>query len=152
MSHVVETKLQKYFPLTRTAWLVIGDMAALLIFVLVGRRNHSLSISDIGAILATAAPFWIGWFVVAPWFGLFRPDVCRSGRRWLPRLLLAWAIGGSLALILRTVFLGRPILGGVSLPFAIVTFVVTTVLLIVWRLIYSWRLKWASEPADTGAN
>ena len=151
MSHIIETNLQKYFPLSRTAWLVIGDVIALLIFVLVGRRNHSLSISDIGATLATAVPFWIGWFVVAPWLGLFRPEVCRSPRKWLPRLLLAWAIGCSLALILRTLFLGRPIFGGISLSFAIVTFGVTTVLLVMWRLIYSWWLNRAAEPVDTGA-
>lgn len=128
-----------------------GDFLAFLLFVWIGRSSHALSLTDIGAVLETAAPFVIGWFVVAPWFGLFGAEVSRSWRKLTPRLLVAWVVlGGPLALMLRNIFLGRPILGGTIPTFALVTMGVTTIFLLIWRLGYS---RWAGgrrlEPEET---
>ena len=84
---------------TRVIILIIGDVLVMLLFAWVGRRSHSLSTLDIGAWLKAAAPFIVAWFLVTPWFGLFRAEVSQQWRRLLPRLLIAWAIGGPLALV-----------------------------------------------------
>jgi hypothetical protein len=133
-----------------TLWLIGGDTLVFLAFVLIGRNNHALAVTNIGAVLFTAAPFLIGWFVVAPWFGLFRAEVSRSWRKWLPRLGLAWAIGGPLALILRTLFLGRPLLEGIIPTFAVVTLTVTTLFLIIWRLGYGWWVNRSTQTIKRG--
>ena len=118
--------------------LVVGDFLVLLLFAWVGRSSHSLSILDIKAIIVTAAPFMIGWFLVTPWFGLFSADVSQNWRKLVPRLLIAWAIGGSLALVLRALYLGRPIPGGIIPTFALVALGFTTLFMLIWRLAYIW--------------
>lgn len=126
-------------PIKQIALLAVGDLLALLLFVWIGRRSHALSIMDVTAVFKTAAPFIIGWFVVTPWFGLFQAEVNQSWQKLLPRLLLAWVvIGGPLSLILRTLFLGRPLLTGIIPMFALITMVVTTLFFIIWRLGYVW--------------
>lgn len=148
MSQVLKVNPQATPHFGPTLWLILGDTLVFLVFVLIGRNNHALAVANIGAILFTAAPFLLGWFVVAPWFGLFRAEVSRSWRQWLPRLGLAWAIGGPLALVLRTFFLGRPLLGGIIPTFAVITLTVTTLFLIIWRLGYSWWVNRAPKTIE----
>ena len=136
-------------PTNRIVILVVGDLVTLLLFAWVGRSSHSLSALDIRAGLATAAPFVISWFVVTPWFGLFTAEVSQHWRKLLPRLLVAWAIGGPLALILRTLWLGRPIPGGIIPIFALVALSFTTLFMLIWRLIYLW---WANSRATHPEN
>jgi hypothetical protein len=119
-----------------TMVLIIGDTLALLLFVLVGRRSHTM-LNDFKAILVTAAPFVIAWFLVTPWFDLFRASVSRNWRKLIPRLLLAWAIGGPLALVLRALLQGRPVPGGIIPSFVAAALGFTTLFLLVWRLGYA---------------
>lgn len=145
-----KTDSQKSTSPNRVLWLSIGDLLALLLFVWIGRRNHSLSITDVRAGLATAAPFVISWFVVTPWFGLFRAEISQNWRKLVPRLLLAWVIiGCPLALILRALLLGRAIPGGIPLTFAAVTLTVTTLFTLFWRLGYIW---WAGQRHNQKQN
>ncbi len=131
------------------AILAGGDVLALLLFVWIGRGSHALSIFDLAAVLYTAAPFVIGWFVTTPWFGLFRAEVIHTGRQWLPRLLLAWlVIGGPLALLLRNIFLGRPV-GHIMPTFVLVTMAVTTLFLIIWRFGYGWWRQRHNQQNET---
>ncbi len=132
-------------PARNTIVLASGDLLVLLLFVIIGRRSHSLSVADIGADLTTAAPFIISWFLITPWFGLFRAEVSQNWRKLVPRLLLAWVIiGGPVALLLRALWLGRAIPGGIPLSFAGVALAVTTLLTLVWRLGY---LGWVNQRA-----
>lgn len=133
-------------PAHRVIILVIGDLLTLLLFAWIGRRSHALSATDIGAIIKTAAPFVISWFVVTPWFGLYSLEVSQNWRKWLPRLLIAWLIGAPLALILRALWLDRSIPGGLNPTFALVAFGFTTLFLLIWRLAYSW---WANRDTET---
>ncbi len=126
----------------RLAILAGGDLLVMLVLIGWGRSEHALSAFDIGATLFTAAPFIIGWFLVTPWFGLFRADISQNWRRLLPRLLLAWAIGGPLALALRALFLGR----FSPLIFALVLMGTTTPAMLLWRLAYAW---WAGRPEES---
>jgi hypothetical protein len=93
---------------------------------------------DIVGDLATAAPFLLGWFLVTPWFGLFRAEVSQNWRKLVPRLLPAWAIGGLLALVLRNLFLGRPLINGIILTFAVIMLGGSTIFMLAWRLGYMW--------------
>ena len=121
------------------AALIGGDALALLLFAWVGRSSHALSALDIAAGLSTAAPFIISWFLITPWFGLYRAGVSQTWQKLLPRLLLAWlVIGGPLALVLRALFLGRPIPGGIIPIFALITLSITTLFMVTWRLAYIW--------------
>ena len=135
--------------------LVIGDVLVLLLFAWVGRRSHSLSVLDIKALLTTAAPFIVAWFMVTPWFGLFKAEVSQNWRKLLPRLLIAWAIGGPLALVLRALFLGRAIPGGIIPSFAFVALGFTTLFMLIWRLGYVWwanrRTTRAEETGETSS-
>lgn len=136
-------------PRQQAALLVGGDIMALLIFIGIGRRNHALGVTDIGADLMAVAPFVMSWFLVTPWFGLFGAEVSQNWRKLVPRLLLAWAIGGPLALVLRALFLDRTIPGGIIPSFAVVALTVTTILLLGWRLGYIWWVSrqtgWSSD-------
>jgi hypothetical protein len=126
----------------RLALLIGGDLLSLLLFTWIGRSSHSLPGADISAGLATAAPFVLSWFLVAPWFGLFRREISQTWRKLVPRLLLVWLIAGPLAGLLRALFLGRPIPEGIVPIFVLVTMTVASLLMLAWRLVYLW---WANR-------
>lgn len=135
----------------RVLVLIIGDALVMLLFAWVGRRSHAMSMLDIRAWLIAAAPFIITWFLVTPWFGLFKAEVSQHWRKLLPRLLVAWAIGGPLALVLRALFLGRPIPAGIIPSFALVALGFTTFFMLIWRLGYCWWVgRRASQTNETG--
>ncbi len=125
----------------RLAVLVGGDVVALLLFTWVGRSSHALSSLDMAAMLTTAAPFLISWFVLASLAGLFRAEVNQTWRKFVPRILLVWLVGGPLAGLLRALILGRSIPGGIIPTFVLITMAVASLFLLVWRLGYSWWLK-----------
>ena len=116
--------------------LLAGDLLVILSFVWIGRSNHHLSVTDLTADLSTAAPFILSWFLITPWFGLYQSEVSQNWRRVAPRLLLAWAIAGPLALMLRSLFLGRSIFGGIIPIFAVVSLTYIGVVALLWRLGY----------------
>lgn len=118
--------------------LIIGDLLVLLSFVVIGRRSHSMSVADFGAILITALPFVISWFVVTPWFGIYKARFYSVWQSLVPRLLLAWAVAGPLALILRALFLGRSILTGIIPTFALVSFAYIGLVALIWRFAFMW--------------
>ncbi len=124
---MAQTKISSdtHIPFTHLVILAGGDLLVILSFVWIGRSSHALSLTDVLGGLWVALPFIISWFLVTPWFGLFSGQVCRVWRKVTPRLLIAWAIAGPLGLILRALFLGRPIPGGILLPFALIAIVYT---------------------------
>lgn len=132
--------------------LVIGDLVVMFLTVLAGRVSHAFSAADLRGGLWAAAPFIISWFLVTPWFGLFRPAVSLHWRNLTLRLLLAWClIGIPLAMVLRALFLGRSIPGGIVPVFALVMLGTTTVTMLVWRLVYIWLLhRLDNRPNVTG--
>ncbi|MCS6888660.1 MAG: DUF3054 domain-containing protein [Chloroflexus sp.] len=116
------------------AILIGGDAVVFLAFALLGRSSHGLV--DENPLLASvrvALPFFIGWLLIAPWFGLFRwqPPVRMAGLT-----LGAWLIALPVGLGLRWWQLGR----SSPLSFALVTFLTVAALLLIWRGAYSWWL------------
>ena len=128
--------------------LVIGDLLVLLSFVAIGRRSHSMSIVDVGATLITALPFIISWFVITPWFGIYKAQIYTVWQRIVPRLLLAWIVAGPVALILRALFLGRSISSGIMPTFALISIVYIGVVALIWRLAFMW---WVNRKNSSGA-
>lgn len=105
----------------RQARAALLDPALVLVFVLIGRRNHEESSALLG-ILQTAWPFLVGlavgWAVVAR----------RRPLRIVPEGLLVWLSTVVIGMLLRFVS-GQ----GVAVSFIVVTLVVLGVFLLGWR-------------------
>jgi hypothetical protein len=113
----------------RVPILIAGDIAAIVLFAAIGRGNHGegLFISDV---LATAAPFLVGWFGSAPVTKTFGKDA--TGNKPGPAAASAakgWAVGIPLGLLLRGISKGAV----PPKPFIAVTLVATGVFLVGWR-------------------
>ena len=118
--------------------LVVGDAAVLLAFSALGRASHSLrGETPLLSVLLTAAPFAVAWAVVAPLAFAFGrgAGALASPVRWLLHTGLTWVIAGPLGLVLRSLWLGRPI----APTFAAVTMATVLAMLLIWRGVY-WLL------------
>ncbi len=113
-------------------WVVVADVIALLVFAAIGRQSHNET-NPIGAVIATAAPFIVGWLVVAWPSGLLVPQRIS---RWVITTIGANVIGCGLGLVMRSVWLQREI----PLSFAVVSFFATSSLLVVARFIQYRRI------------
>ena len=115
--------------------LALGDAVAILLFVLIGRRSHSLATGLDAAIetLKTVAPFWVGWFVSAVGLGAYRPSAWAGAREAVVAVLKAIVPALIIAILLRAL-----VERGFSPPaFYLVAGTAMLALLIIWRVIYS---------------
>ena len=100
------------------------DIAVIVVFVAIGRRNHDEG-SAIGEVFRIAAPFLIGltagWIVARAWR---RPFDLATG-------CTIWVVTIALGMVLRKTLFDR----GTAVSFIIVASVFTGVLLIGWRLV-----------------
>jgi Protein of unknown function (DUF3054) len=124
----------------RNILLILGDMITLLIITLIGFAAHGeTSISFLPRMLTTFIPLLIGWFLLAPWFGLLTPSVAarhlpRFGGGWVGVITagLAMLFAGPLAVVLRGLILNAPII-----PIFAVVLSATSVLgMMIWRTLY----------------
>lgn len=120
----------------RTALLVAGDLLAFLGFSALGRRSHgeAAGLDAILQIIETAAPFAIGWLLVAPFLGGFNSEIVTRPRAMLARTSLAWLIALPIGLALRALIRQT----GIPLSFAATTFLVLLALLGGWRGAFAW--------------
>ena len=120
---------------TRTPLLVAGDALAFLVFSATGRASHGEAAGFAAAlqVAETAAPFIVGWLLVAPLAGAYRPDVVVSPRAMAARTALAWLIACPVGLALRALLRQT----GIPLSFAITTFLFNLAILLAWRLVYA---------------
>jgi hypothetical protein len=91
---------------TKTTYLLIlGDIIALAMITLIGFANHNeLTSFPVNRILATFLPLLAGWFLIAPWLGLFKAEVTSNPRQlWRP--VLAMLLAAPLTGLLRAVML-----------------------------------------------
>ena len=112
----------------RVAGLIVGDLSIFWAFAYVGRSAHE-GTTSFGEISQIAAPFGIAWLLVAPWLGMYRPEVANAWRPALQRTTVAWAIAGPLGLGVRRVVFKDAI----PVPFIITTLLINLVLLLGWR-------------------
>ena len=115
--------------------LLIWDLAAVGVFVVLGRETHEEGLA-LSSILATAAPFTgalvAGWLVALRW----DPTTIRGG----VVVLIVTVVGG---MLLRRFVANE----GTATPFVIVTTLFMTATLIGWRLAAAWRRSARNDHA-----
>jgi len=121
-------------PLDRPVLSAI-DAGALLIFAGVGKASHSAvdGSLDIFAVLVTAFPFLVSWFLVAPLVGSYTPDATKDVKSAAIQTAKGWALAVPLGCVLRGVIKGY-------IPptsFVVVTMIATLVILSMGRVGYT---------------
>lgn len=125
--------------------LPLGDVIALIVFATIGRSSHgeASGFSALVETLTTAAPFVLGWLLVAPWLGVYRPSAWASPRSAVWTVLKASVPAFVLAVLLRAALRGEfsPI------AFYPVTFVISLAFLLAWRLLHwAWTTRIIRQP------
>src|SRR5215470_3909239 len=85
----------------RPAALALGDACSFFVFAAVGRASHNetAGVTAFVEVAKTAAPFALGWFAIAPFFGLYRRAHTATVQTMLLRTTLAWLCAWPLGLI-----------------------------------------------------
>lgn len=115
--------------------LIFGDIIALVAITLIGFANHNeLLTFPIGRIMATFLPLLAGWFLIAPWLGLFKPEITSNPRQlWRP--VLAMLLAAPLAGLLRALMLNS-----IVIPLFVLILGGSAALgMLVWRVLW-WTL------------
>ncbi len=114
--------------------LLIGDLAALILFIYVGQRDHGTisSANPIKGVLLALWEFALLWVAIAPFLEALPPFKKWTARSLIIRPLLAWLIVAPLGLLLRALVLAR-----LNIPtlFLAATLGFGLVFLFVWRLL-----------------
>jgi Protein of unknown function (DUF3054) len=112
--------------------LVIGDILALAITTLSGFIAHGeAELSFLSRFAAIYFPLSISWFLLAPWFGLFQPEITSNPKR-LWRVPLTMLFAAPLAVTMRSALLATDVL-----PIFVLVFGVTSAFgLMLWRGLY----------------
>ena len=112
--------------------LIFGDIVALLVTTFIGFITHGEgNLSFVPRFLAAFIPMTISWLLLAPWFGLFQPEII-SDLKQLWRPILALIFAAPLAVVFRGLILNAPI----PPIFAIVFGVTSAFGMVIWRGIY----------------
>jgi hypothetical protein len=116
----------------RNYLLILGDILALFVITLIGFATHNeLLLFPVERILATFLPLLAGWFLIAPWLGLFKPEITSDPRQlWRP--VLAMLLAAPLAGLLRAMMLN-----GVVIPLFVLILGGSAALgMLVWRVLW----------------
>lgn len=101
------------------------DIAAILVFVAIGRRSHDEDGNAFVGALEVAAPFLLGlaagWAAARAWRA---PERLQTG-------IVIWPVTVAVGMVLRNVVFDR----GTALSFVIVATIATGVLLLGWRAV-----------------
>jgi hypothetical protein len=120
--------------------LILGDVLALAMLTYIGFASHGKGdFSFLPRMSSTYFPMLVGWFLLAPWLGLFDHDLI-ANFRLLWRVPLALLFTAPLASILRSAILqsaAQPI-------FTLVLGLTFALGMLLWRLI--WALGRHSTP------
>jgi hypothetical protein len=112
--------------------LILGDLLAILVITLIGFATHGeADLSFVPRMAAIFFPLSIAWFFLAPFVGLFDPEIISHPKQlWRPALVMIFA--ASLAAILRGLLLNAAIIP----IFAVVLSATSAFGIVVWRTIY----------------
>jgi len=113
--------------------LAAGDVAAIAVITLVGFASHgALEMSFAGRMFTTFLPLLAGWFLIAPWLGLFDLQLVSNPRQlWRP--VLAMLLASPLTAVLRAAMLNT-----VALPLFVLILGGSAALgMLVWRGAFS---------------
>ena len=119
--------------ITKKTTLIFGDTLIIAIITFIGFASHGeADVSFIPRMGTTFFPLLAGWFLIAPWFGLFDEQVT-SNPKLLWRALLAMFFVAPLATVLRSA-----LLHSAALPiFTAILGSTNAVGMLVWRGIFT---------------
>lgn len=113
-------------------------MLALAILTVIGFASHGeTDISFVPRMVITFVPLLVGWFGLAPWFGLFAAETLSDPKQfWRPALVMVFA--APLATVLRAALLGTS-----AIPiFTLVLGGTSALGMVIWRWLYRlWLAK-----------
>jgi hypothetical protein len=115
---------------------LLGDVAVLVVFVLVGRRSHQEDAGFAG-FLRVWWPFAVALGVAWAVTGLWRAPLARG------RAVVAWLLTVGLGMTLRIAVQGRDF----KLAFTVVTLLFIGAGMFGWRAVMRWRRARAHSPA-----
>ena len=116
----------------RRAILLAGDILVLAVVTAVGFASHGTLGSAGARMLTTFLPVLAGWFMTAPFLGVYDPQRAADWRQlWRP--FWAMLLAGPMAALLRGFWLNSPILP----VFVVVLGGISALSLLGWRLIYA---------------
>lgn len=115
-----------------TALLALGDVALILLFVLLGEIRHGVDpATQPLRVLGTFAPFFIGWAAVAVLGGVYAREVRFDAKIAAVRTAVVWIFAALVGQALRA----TPVFHGDADPaFVAVTVLVGLALLVPWRV------------------
>ena len=119
--------------------VILGDIAVFILFVLFGKAEHGVSLSE--ALFRTALPFGIIWLISSPWLEAYKASTLTDLRTMLRKIPLIWLLCGLVGLFARTVLTGQSLI----MSFALVAIIVQGVLLLSWRAIFLLVIRWLSN-------
>ncbi len=112
--------------------LRLGDIIAFAVLTLIGFATHGeTALSFIPRMTITFLPLLLGWFLLAPWLGLFDEQVIANPKN-LWRIVLAMLFVAPLAATLRAAWLGDSVIP----LFALILGGSNALGIMVWRWIY----------------
>lgn len=113
--------------------LYIGDAVVVALLTLVGFASHNeLGTAFFLRMLAMFVPLTLAWFLLAPWFGLFQPEIISNPKQlWRPVFVMAFA--APLAVVIRGLILNAAILP----IFAVVLGATSALGMVIWRGLFS---------------
>jgi len=113
-------------------FLILGDILSIAVVTLIGFATHGeTDLSFLPRFLATYFPLSISWFLLAPGFGLFQPEITSNPKGlWRPALAMLFA--APLAALLRAI-----VLNTVVIPvFGIALGATSALGMVLWRGFY----------------
>lgn len=134
-----------------TIVLLMGDIVALLLFVLVGQADHNTvnPASPLLGALPNVISLAVPWLVLAWLLRAYpRGSAPPALAGFMGRSALAWVLAAPIGLVIRMVWLGR---GGIPIPFLVVTLAAGGLFLLGWRLIYWLLFLRTHAEATSGA-
>jgi len=118
--------------MTKQTTLVLGDISALAITTVIGFATHGeTDLSFLPRMLTTFIPLVVGWFLIAPWLGLFDLQITSAPKQlWRPPL--AMLLAAPMTAVLRAAMLNA-----VALPlFTLILGGSAALGMLIWRLVW----------------
>ncbi len=118
-------------------WLLLGDLAVLLLFVFIGQRDHDMSIvGSLPSLVTTTLAVALPWAAAAWLMGALRLPPDEGAKHWLGRALAAWLIAAPPGLLIRAMLRGQ---SSIAVPFMLVMLGLGGVFVLAWRAgVYWW--------------
>ncbi|MFB6221146.1 MAG: DUF3054 domain-containing protein [Halolamina sp.] len=113
--------------------LAVGDLLVILLVIALGMVNHG-SLTGPAALLATAAPFLVGWAVSSVPVGAYSAGAAESAKAAVPLAIRSWVPAAVVGIVIRGATQSA---FGTGLAVFLVVMVVTgSVALAVWRWVF----------------